>query len=116
MATHRFKGERTLMRIFIGESDKYEGKPLYEVLLHRLRKRGLAAAHEPNGCDAVGRQEVLHDDDSVVRRPYQSSYIGTLCGPRQLLSAAVCAIDSTLRAICNDVERVTPASSLPRRR
>ena len=30
--THRFKGERTLMRIFIGESDKFEGRPLYEAM------------------------------------------------------------------------------------
>ena len=34
---HRFKGERTLMRILIGESDKYHGKPLYEALLERFR-------------------------------------------------------------------------------
>jgi hypothetical protein len=33
---HRFKGERTLMRIFIGESDKYQGKPLYAALLERV--------------------------------------------------------------------------------
>ncbi len=39
---HRFKGERTLMRIFIGESDKYHGKPLYQALLERLRAKGLA--------------------------------------------------------------------------
>ncbi|PYO75087.1 MAG: hypothetical protein DMD67_12450, partial [Gemmatimonadetes bacterium] len=41
---HRFKGERTLMRIFIGESDKYRGKPLYEALLEHMRKKGLAGA------------------------------------------------------------------------
>ena len=40
--TERFRGERTLMRVFIGESDKYEGKPLYEALLERFRKKGLS--------------------------------------------------------------------------
>ncbi len=41
---HRFKGERTLMRIFIGESDKYHGKPLYQALLEKFREKGLAGA------------------------------------------------------------------------
>ena len=41
--THRFEGERTLMRIFIGESDRcqdgaYRGKPLYEGLLSLFRE------------------------------------------------------------------------------
>jgi PII-like signaling protein len=40
-------GERKLMRIFIGESDKaehgqYAGKPLWEAILEDFRKRGLA--------------------------------------------------------------------------
>lgn len=42
--THRFKGERTLMRIFIGENDKFEGRPLYDALLHLFREKGVAGA------------------------------------------------------------------------
>ena len=34
--TERFRGQRTLMRVFIGESDRYHGKPLYEALLERF--------------------------------------------------------------------------------
>ena len=46
---HRFRGERTLMRIFIGENDRvesgpYKGKPLYEGLLLTLREREFAEA------------------------------------------------------------------------
>jgi hypothetical protein len=42
-------GQRLLMRIFIGESDKaqhgkYTGKPLWEALLKDFRERGLAGA------------------------------------------------------------------------
>jgi len=62
MATHRFKGERTLMRIFIGESDKYEGKPLYEVLLHRLRERGLAGATVLRGVAGFGASSKMHTE------------------------------------------------------
>jgi PII-like signaling protein len=58
--THRFKGERTLMRIFIGENDKYRGKPLYEALLHRLRERGLAGATVLRGVAGFGASSTMH--------------------------------------------------------
>ena len=54
MSAHRFKGERTLMRIFIGESDKYEGKPLYEVLMKFMRERGFAGATLLRGVAGFG--------------------------------------------------------------
>ena len=59
---HRFKGERTLMRIFIGESDKYHGKPLYEALLEKLRAKGLAGATVLRGVAGFGASSVMHTD------------------------------------------------------
>jgi len=41
---HGFKGERVLMRIHIGERDRYEGKPLYEAIVELLRSRHYAGA------------------------------------------------------------------------
>ena len=41
---HGFKGERTLMRIHIGESDRYRGKPLYKEIVDLLRERHYAGA------------------------------------------------------------------------
>lgn len=41
---HGFKGERTLMRIHIGESDKHHGKPLYKAIVELLRERHYAGA------------------------------------------------------------------------
>ena len=52
--SHRFKGERTLMRIMIGESDKYEGKPLYQALVELFRSRGLAGATVLRGISGFG--------------------------------------------------------------
>jgi PII-like signaling protein len=60
--SHRFKGERTLMRILIGESDKYQGKPLYEALLERFRKNGLAGATVLRGVAGYGASSVMHTD------------------------------------------------------
>jgi len=52
--SHRFKGERTLMRIFIGESDKHHGKPLYQAIVELLRSRGLAGATVLRGISGFG--------------------------------------------------------------
>ncbi|HXY69695.1 MAG TPA: DUF190 domain-containing protein [Gemmatimonadales bacterium] len=41
---HGFKGERVLMRIHIGERDKFHGKPLYEAIVELLRARHYAGA------------------------------------------------------------------------
>ena len=59
---HRFKGERTLMRIFIGESDKYQGRPLYEVLLERFRAKGLAGATVLRGVAGFGASSKVHTE------------------------------------------------------
>jgi uncharacterized protein len=59
---HRFKGERTLMRIFIGESDKYGGKPLYQALLEKFREKGLAGATVLRGVAGYGASSVVHTE------------------------------------------------------
>src|SRR5262249_16064123 len=43
MTHQKFEGERTLMRIHIGESDKWHGKPLYEAIVEMLRKERFSA-------------------------------------------------------------------------
>jgi uncharacterized protein len=59
---HRFAGERTLMRIFIGESDKFEGRPLYEALIQLFRKRGLAGATVLRGVAGFGASARVHTE------------------------------------------------------
>ncbi len=59
---HQFKGERTLMRIFIGESDKYHSKPLYEALLEKFREKGLAGATVLRGVAGFGASSVVHTE------------------------------------------------------
>jgi len=57
-----FEGERTLMRIFIGESDRHEGRPLYEALVELLRKRGFAGATVLRGIAGFGAHARLHTE------------------------------------------------------
>lgn len=53
-------GEQTLVRIFIGESDKWHHQPLSVALLERLRKEGFAGATVFHGVAGFGARSVLH--------------------------------------------------------
>jgi uncharacterized protein len=60
--TEQFRGERTLMRVFIGENDKYHGRPLYEALIERFRRKGLAGATVLRGIAGFGASSKMHTD------------------------------------------------------
>jgi len=53
-------GEKVLMRIFIGESDRQGHRPLYEVLVEFFRKEGLAGATVLRGVSGFGAHSVYH--------------------------------------------------------
>jgi PII-like signaling protein len=58
----RFEGERTLMRIHIGESDRLHGKPLYEAIVERLRHEKFSGATVLRGVAGYGSSSVYHTD------------------------------------------------------
>jgi len=53
-------GEQVLMRIFIGEGDRFEHKPLYEALVELLRVEGFAGATVLRGVCGFGANRVCH--------------------------------------------------------
>jgi hypothetical protein len=64
---HRFEGERTLMRVFIGEADRAEsgahkGQPLYEAIVLTLREQGFAGATVLRGITGFGASARVHTD------------------------------------------------------
>jgi PII-like signaling protein len=59
---HGFTGERVLMRIHIGERDKYQGRPLYEAIVHLLRDRQYAGATVFRGVMGFGASSHISSD------------------------------------------------------
>ena len=49
-----------LLRIFIGESDKYHGKPLYEWIVQKARESGIAGATVVRGIEGFGAHSRIH--------------------------------------------------------
>jgi PII-like signaling protein len=62
MTQQKFEGERTLMRIHIGESDKWHGKPLHEAIVELLRKDGFSGVTVLRGVAGYGSSSVYHTD------------------------------------------------------
>ena len=58
---HGFAGERVLMRIHIGESDRWEGDALYVAIVQLLRKRHFAGATVFRGVLGFGAHATLHE-------------------------------------------------------
>lgn len=49
-----------LLRIFVGEADRFNGRPLYEEIVLLARKQGLAGATVLKGCMGFGAKSHLH--------------------------------------------------------
>jgi len=49
-----------LLRVFIGEADKWEGKPLYEAIVLLAKKKGMAGATALKGFLGFGCKSHLH--------------------------------------------------------
>ncbi len=53
-------GQGILLRIYIGESDRRDGMPLYEWIVRRARERGLAGATVLRGLEGFGAHSRVH--------------------------------------------------------
>jgi uncharacterized protein len=56
----KIEGEGRLLRIFIGESDTWHGRPLYQAIVQRVREEGLAGATVVRGIEGFGADSRLH--------------------------------------------------------
>ena len=52
--------DNRLLRIFIGETDTHDGRPLYQAIVEALRVEGLAGATVLRGIEGFGKSSRLH--------------------------------------------------------
>ena len=53
-------GQALLVRIYVGEGDQWEGRPLYQAIVALLRERGIAGATVLRGIEGFGAKAHLH--------------------------------------------------------
>ena len=56
----KISGEAKLLRIFVGESDRWQGAPLYEAIVRKVRAMGLAGATVIRGVEGFGANSRIH--------------------------------------------------------
>lgn len=56
----KLPSDADLLRIFIGEDEKYKGKPLYQAILEEARADGLAGATVLRGVAGFGGSSRIH--------------------------------------------------------
>jgi PII-like signaling protein len=56
----KIEGPGKILRVHIGESDTWQGRPLYQAIVRRLREQGLAGATVLRGIEGFGAHSRLH--------------------------------------------------------
>ncbi len=54
------EGEALLVRVYIGESDTHDGRPLYDAIVRLLRERGIRGVSVFRGIEGFGRSSRVH--------------------------------------------------------
>jgi PII-like signaling protein len=56
----KLPSEAERLRIYVDETDKFEGRPLYEVIVEQARRRGMAGATVMRGALGFGAHSRIH--------------------------------------------------------
>jgi hypothetical protein len=102
---HGLIGERTLMRIHIGERDKFHGKPLYEAIVLLLRERQYAGATVTRAIAGFGATARLHTD-KVLRLSVDLPIVIECVDTEEKISAILPELDGMIGGGLITLERV----------
>lgn len=91
----KFFGEKILMRIFIGEGDKYGRKPLYEALIDFFIQEGFAGATVLRGVAGFGAHSLYHTD-KLLRLSNDLPLIIEVVASQEKLDKAMPTIDEMM--------------------
>lgn len=87
--------EGHLLRIFIGESDRHEGKPLYEWIVLEARRLGMAGATVLRGLEGYGARSRLHTA-KVLRLSSDLPIVVEIVETREKIETLIPVIDSAI--------------------
>ncbi|MBL0731474.1 MAG: DUF190 domain-containing protein [Desulfosarcina sp.] len=91
----KIPSEGQLLRIFIGESNKYKGKPLYEWLVIKAKEHGLAGATVLRGIMGFGANSRVHTS-KILRLSLDLPIIVEIVDTHEKISDFLAYIDSAI--------------------
>lgn len=97
--------EGMLLRIFIGETDQYQGKPLYEQIVLKARELGLAGATAIRGVMGFGADSRMHTA-KILRLSDDLPMVIELVDTEENLNKLIPFLDETVKEGLITMERV----------
>ncbi len=94
-----------LLRIFIGESDRHEGLPLYEWIVRQARENGLAGATVVRGLEGYGAHSRLHKA-KILRLASDLPLVVEIVDTEEKIQAFLPLIDDAVAEGLATVEKV----------
>ena len=101
----KLDGEQVLMRIFFGESDRWEHRPLHAALLELFRSRGLAGATVLRGVAGFGADSVVHTAN-ILRLSAGLPLVIEVIDSQEHLDSVLPAVDKMMRGGLITMEKV----------
>jgi len=99
--------EGYLLRIFIGEADKYQGKPLYEWLVVQVKDQGLAGATVLRGIMGFGANSRKIQTFKLTRLSEDLPVVVEIVDTKDRLDAYLESIDESIQAGMVTLEKAT---------
>ncbi len=98
-------GEGRLLRIYLGESDKHDGRPLYQWLVEQARAHGLAGATALRGLCGFGAHSRMHSA-KILRLSSDLPVVVEIVDQAERIEAFLPVVDGAVAEGLATVERV----------
>ena len=95
----------TLLRIFIGESDRHDGLPLFEWIVRQARQHGLAGATVLRGLEGYGAHSRVHTA-KILRLSMDLPIVIEIVDTREKIEAFLPVIDAAIPEGLATLEKV----------
>ena len=93
----KIEGDGKLLRIFLGESDRYSGQPLFEAIVRKARELGLAGATVLRGIEGFGARSRIHTA-KILRLSEDLPIIVEIIDSEEKIRALLPHIDAMMEA------------------
>ncbi|MBT8341249.1 MAG: DUF190 domain-containing protein [Desulfatitalea sp.] len=96
--------EGQLLRIFIGESDRYENQPLYEWLVLKAKEKGLAGATVLRGLMGFGASSRIHTR-KILRLSMDLPIVVEIVDTQEQIEAFIEAVEAVIQVGLMTIEK-----------
>src|SRR5712691_8971769 len=110
----RLQETALLLRVFMGEDDRFDGKPLYESIVLKAREHGLAGATVLRGPIGFGHSSRLHTA-KILRLSEDLPFVIEIVDSEERINAFLPELDRMIGSGLVTLEKIKVLQYGPRR-